>query len=395
MLTRSARPVVLVFVKYYVPGYKSGGPVRAIANMIEHLSPEVEFRVVTNDRDAGDAHSYRGVAVDSWSRVGKADVYYLSPRHRNIWSMAKLLRDTPHDVLYCNSYFDPHFTVLPLLARRLRMSPYRPAVVAPRGEFSPEALSLKKVRKTIFIRLAKLMGIYRDVLWHASTEEEEGDLRARLGNVSVEVAADLPPVHMGDSEVAGECQRQASDSSLKVVFLSRVAPMKNLRFVAKVLSRISAQVECDVFGVISDLEYWNSVRRILAELPPNVTVTYKGPVPHEEVHETLSRYDLFFLPTLGESYGHAIREALEAGTPVLISDRTPWRDLEREGIGWDLPLDSEDRFVEAIEGMADMPREKRSRQRSACRKYAEDVRAESSSIDRHKLIFSKAAYKER
>jgi glycosyltransferase involved in cell wall biosynthesis len=43
---------------------------------------------------------------------------------------------------------------------------------------------------------------------------------------------------------------------------------------------------------------------------------------------------------LSENFGHVMVEALSAGCPLIISDRTPWRDLETKHIGWDLPLDS-------------------------------------------------------
>ena len=35
-----------------------------------------------------------------------------------------------------------------------------------------------------------------------------------------------------------------------------------------------------------------------------------------------------FLPSKGENFGHIIMESLAASTPVIISDLTPWKDLE-------------------------------------------------------------------
>jgi len=66
------------------------------------------------------------------------------------------------------------------------------------------------------------------------------------------------------------------------------------------------------------------------------------------VHGTMKAYHLFVLPTLGENYGHVIYEALSAGDPVLISDQTPWRGLEKEKAGWDLPLKEKDKFKNAL-----------------------------------------------
>ena len=74
----------------------------------------------------------------------------------------------------------------------------------------------------------------------------------------------------------------------------------------------------------------------------------------DKVIDTLVSYDLFFLPTLGENYGHAIVEALCAGLPVLISDTTPWRKLSEINIGWDIPLESGEEFVRVIEMLAEL-----------------------------------------
>jgi len=63
----------------------------------------------------------------------------------------------------------------------------------------------------------------------------------------------------------------------------------------------------------------------------------------------MGQHDLFFFPTLGENYGHVIMEALMAGCPVLLSDRTPWRNLTAAGVGWDLPLEQPERFSAVLE----------------------------------------------
>src|SRR5258708_7183130 len=133
----AARASVLVVVHDYLPGYKAGGPVRTIANMVERLSDEFDFRVVTSDRDRFDGTPYVGVDLDSWNRVGKAQVYYLSERSKSLRTIARIISGTAHDILYLNSFFDPVFTQLPLWARRFGLLPPKPVVLAPRGEFSP------------------------------------------------------------------------------------------------------------------------------------------------------------------------------------------------------------------------------------------------------------------
>jgi len=65
------KPVILTFVGCYLPGYRGGGPIRTIANMVDRLGDEFEFRIITMDRDLGDVKPYENVKVDSWNAVGK------------------------------------------------------------------------------------------------------------------------------------------------------------------------------------------------------------------------------------------------------------------------------------------------------------------------------------
>lgn len=37
------RPVILSFASYYLPGYKAGGPIRTLENLVENFSDEFDF----------------------------------------------------------------------------------------------------------------------------------------------------------------------------------------------------------------------------------------------------------------------------------------------------------------------------------------------------------------
>ena len=165
---------VLAILLHYLPGYQSGGPVQSLTNLVERLGDELHFRIITCDRDFMDAVPYTGVVVDGWNRVGKADVYYVSPPNRSVWRLARLIRKTRHDVLYINSFFDSVFTVKTVIARRLGLLPRVPAILAPRGEFSPGALNLDRRRKMAYLAVSLRLGLYRDLVWQASSDVEAG-----------------------------------------------------------------------------------------------------------------------------------------------------------------------------------------------------------------------------
>ena len=54
------------------------------------------------------------------------------------------------------------------------------------------------------------------------------------------------------------------------------------------------------------------------------------------------------MSTWGKNFGHAISEALNLATLVIISDKTPWKNLQEKMAGWDLPL-NEKKFTEVLQ----------------------------------------------
>ena len=48
-----------------------------------------------------------------------------------------------------------------------------------------------------------------------------------------------------------------------------------------------------------------------------------------------------------------IAESLSAGTKVLVSNNTPWRNLQEVGLGWDFDISNENDFVDAIKVLSD------------------------------------------
>jgi glycosyltransferase involved in cell wall biosynthesis len=346
------RPSVLTFALGYLPGYDYGGPVRTLANMVSELGDELSFHIVTRDRGVLDQEPYGGIKPGAWHAVGKAQVYYASPARMTLRTVRTLLRDVPHDVLYLNSFFDPRFALLPLLARRFEGVPRRPVIIAPRGQFTQGALALKRWKKRPFLTLATVSRIYDDLTWHASTSQEAVDIRRVLGRVAERVmiapnVAILPerapaPVSASDSPLANSC------GALRVVFFSRISRMKNLEYALYVLARVSVPVHLSICGAVTDPAYWTQCETLIRALPAHVTAEYCGEIAPDAVPGMLARHDLLLLPTRGENFGHVIFESLAAGTPVIISDRTPWPPDEL-GACTVIPLDQPDAYIRAVE----------------------------------------------
>ena len=346
----SVKPVILTFIGNYLPGYKAGGILRSIVNTVEHLSDDFDFKIITRDRDIGDNKPYDGIKTHQWQCMGKAKVYYLPPRECTVKTISDLISNTKHDVLYLNSFFEP-FTVKALLKRKISRTSCTQVIVAPRGEFAWASLKLKFPKKLIFILAAKVLGLYKNVLWHASSNIEASDIIKimRINKDAIRIALDLPNKINEEDSQASAFKPPLDNESLRVVFLSRISREKNLDFALKVLSPVKGKVVFDIYGPAEDPIYWKECQGLIDSVPPNVKAAYFGPVHPDQVSHIFKRYDLCFFPSGGENYGHVIAESLMAGTPVLISDKTPWRNLSEEGLGWDIDLKQINIFIDIIE----------------------------------------------
>jgi len=387
------RKIILVLIGHYLPGYKAGGPVRSISNMVDHLGEEHEFRIITCDRDLGNSESYPCIKPNDWQPVGDAIVYYLTPRSCTIRNIAKTILNTPYDVLHLNGFFDPIFTIRVLLARRLGFLPKKPVIVAPRGDFEEGSLKLKYLKKFAYIQIAKVLGLYKNVTWHATNELEALDI-LRLMNPEpnpIHIAYNVPAkIRLnGPSDLI---VHKVSDSEgLRIVFLSRLSREKNLDYALRVLSKVSSGVIFDIYGPAEDITYWKECQKLIAQLPSNVIVNYFGLIHHEQVVNVFSRYDLFFFPTSGENYGHVIEESLVAGTPILTSTATPWRNLQAEGLGWDIDLTQMASFVEIIDKLKPLSNEERLKKQAIIKTRVNERLQNSYVLEANRQLFKKLA----
>jgi glycosyltransferase involved in cell wall biosynthesis len=381
-------PVVLVAVGRYLPGFKAGGPIRSVANLVERLGEEFSFKVVTRDRDLGDDAPYPDVVPGQWQQVGKAQVRYLGPQELSPRAWRRLLTTTRHDVLYLSSFFDRP-TVWTVLLRRLGLVPGKPIVLAPRGEFSARALATKRLRKRAYLRAVAWSGALRGVVFQASAEHEAAEIAAALAAVG----EGSPRVFVApDVSLASPTNGVASDRPLKrrgeanIAFVGRVARIKNLGYALKLLRGIEGRIRFEVIGPIEDAGYLRECLAASADLAPG-TVMMRGSLSPAAVRARLGESHLLLLPTCSENFGHAILEALTAGCPVLISDRTRWRDLESRQAGWDLPLDQPEAFRSALRRLISMDEGEYAAWSEGAAAYAASFYAAPSTLDMHREIF--------
>lgn len=315
---------IISVLEYYLPGFKGGGPIRTIANMRQLLVPDIDLAIFTRDRDLGSDAHYESVWLNCWNNTKHGTVYYATPKNFSGAGLERAISGQQFDLIYLNSFFSWRASIQAYI--KLRKSfPKTPILLAPRGEFSPGALAIKPVKKRLFILLSRNLGLYKDISWHASTAAERDDILAQFPEAAEKIFIAEDPVYAGPVLDNNHRPPPSGPGQLRLVFISRISTMKNLDGLLRILAMTKCRVELDIFGPIEDGDYWLTCKRLIKSLPENVTASHKGELLPDTVTPTFAGYDLFAFPTLGENFGHVIFEALRAGTPVLTSDRTPWK----------------------------------------------------------------------
>jgi glycosyltransferase involved in cell wall biosynthesis len=381
---------ILVFRDYYLPGFKSGGPIQSVSNLVGHLGEEFDFKIVTLDRDEGDSEPYGSVKINDWNQVGKAQVFYMSSDDNSLPILRSLLNNTHYDLMYLNSFFSPQFTIVPLTLRKLKLVPQAPTIVAPRGELSPWALGLKPKKKWVFLKVSKLIELYSDVLWHATDNKEAGEIQRVIGDTADVEIAGVPLPH-ADSDGLPPDRIRKRPNTLKIGFLGRISRIKNVEFALEVLRELDeGDISFDLHGPIEDQQYYEQCQTLASRLPEHIQVEFHDSLAHPLVNETLCNYDLMFLPSKSESFGHAILESLLAGCPVLIGQETPWRGLQEKKAGWDLPLDEPEIFVDVLRKVVPMEaKEYEEWQQGARRCAVECIQASDTEVE-YSHLFNRA-----
>lgn len=362
------KPRVLILIGAFWPGHDSAGPNLSIKAMCQALGDEFDFLLVARDRPFGAAEAM----VDNfrWHDLGWAKIHYLTVGKRGAEGLAALLRDTSHDLLFVNGFFDREFTIPAMLARRFGKAPRVPIVLSPRGEFSSGALGLKGARKSIYLAVTRVLGLTKEITFHVTSSEETADVRAAFPRNPVATITNVRPLFPLPAHARGNLFR--------VAFLGRISPVKGLDVALEALALVTSRIDFTIYGPISGPAHWVRCEELIAALPANVTAHRDGELTNDEVPQALAGQDLLLLPSRSENFGHAIFEALAAGTPVVIGDRTPWRGLEAAKAGYDIALPDPAAIAAAVDRLAAMAPAEYATWRGGARAMAERFVATST-----------------
>jgi glycosyltransferase involved in cell wall biosynthesis len=202
-------------------------------------------------------------------------------------------------------------------------------VFSPRGTLSVWARRRSRLRKQVVWRLGQKAALFGADCLHATSEREAEDIR-RIGLqkpvVTLPNGVDIPEL---STKPVGR------DKSLKLLFLSRIHPAKNVARLLKVWATLEPRYpdwHLDIAGPLIG-SYPQRMQKLAEDLGLQ-RVNFLGEVKGAGKSAVLARADLFVLPTHSENFGLAVAESLAHGTPVIVTRGAPWAGVEQHGCGW-------------------------------------------------------------
>lgn len=378
----SHKPRVLILIGSLWPGNDSAGPNLSIRAQCEALSSEFDFSLVARDRPFSGGQSL--APAGEWQDLGYARATYLPIERSGAQGLKQLLRETPHELLVLNGFFDREFTLPALFLRRMGLVPWRPVLLSPRGEFTAGALSLKRLPKLLFRKLAPLLGLHREVTFHVTSEAELADVRAAQPDKDVTYVPNFRPLFALPPH-----EHRADGAPLRLAFLGRISPVKGLDTAITAIALAGVPARLDIYGPIGDEAHWAACRAAIANLPPDVSAVHHGEITNDAAPAMLAAHDALLLPSLSENFGHAIFESFAAGTPVIIGDQTPWKGLENDQAGIELPPRDADAFASALRKFAGQSQQERLVWRAGARSRAELFCSTSRAARDMGILFSR------
>lgn len=373
---------IIFFADWFEPGYRAGGPIRSVTNMVSKLSKHHQIFVVTRITDFGSDKPYAGIEQGEWMDFKGAKVVYYSESQFNKKLINKLFDEISPDFIHLNSFFSQLFTILPLkIAKKRKIK----VVLAPRGMLGEGALEIKKAKKKIFIAIAKVFGWYKGITWHASTDVEASEIKAVFPKAKTISALNLVDF---DIQNPDNLILHKSTDELRLIFLSRISEKKNLIFaIESVLnSKPKKRIQFDIYGPIEDEVYWEKCKSIIKNTNL-ITIEYKGEVSYKDVKPTFAKYHCFILPTKHENFGHVFIESWSQGCAVLISKNTPWRNLSQSEAGWDIELENKEEFSSRINYLSNLGQNELIHLMNNSLKFANQISNDETNIKNNLTLF--------
>lgn len=343
--------------------------------MINSCEKQISFAVLCGNKDVDDSE-LNVENLNGWSSYSNhTNVVYLSSSGKKF--IQTLSNEYKPDLIYIVGIYGWTFVIYPLLFLKARHK-----IISVRGMLHPGALSQKKWKKFLYLKILKLLLNKNKVSFHVTDAYEASLVRNNFGSqYKIHIASNIPM----ELSVFETLPKKIGSLSLLSVCL--ISPMKNILTVLESLQLCKHQIIYTIVGPIKDVAYWNKCVLLIQNMPENVSVHVVGEVSPDNLSRFYQQAHLFILPSKSENYGHAIIEALQSSLPVITSHHTPWSNLKEKMAGLNVTAEPNG-ILDAIHHFAIMNHDSYVQWRKGAIEYAAEKVNRAAIVQQYMDMFS-------
>lgn len=218
------------------------------------------------------------------------------------------------DVVHLHSVFNH----VPMAAARQCRRLSVPYLVRPCGILSAYGMGRRPWAKTLSLRLVETPALRAAAAIHVTSAAERADIEALIPGPLrfAEIPLGIEPGPSGDAHRWLQRHPRLAEAGLRLLFLSRIDPKKNLEALIDALTRLPAELRLCVCGA-GEADYRRTLEARAAAAGVAERIVWAGPVSGQDKADALAAAELFVLPSHAENFGIAAAEALLAGLPVV------------------------------------------------------------------------------
>ncbi len=306
--------MIYIVTEYFHPFSDAGGPIRSIENILLLFNKTFDIALLASDKDYKGDNLPQGIKsnISQLELKTTSKVIYISNSLKGLNTLIKAIKST--DTIYVNGLFKPSINFVPIIKSNK-------LIVAPRGMLQIPLLKQKWFQKRLYLSVLKFIFFFKKVKWHATTKQEAFEIISVFGDKSdIKVISNIPVY----PNVSVKSHTKESES-LSLLYYGLIVENKGLLTLIQTLKNLNLPISLDIYGSIKDQSYWEACLQEINTNNSQATFNYLGHANPSESQSILAKYDAFVLLTKGENFGHSIYEALSVGTPVIITDKTPWK----------------------------------------------------------------------
>ena len=332
--------ICLVSSSFY-PATFYGGPISATWDLSQELAKkDVEMYISTTN-----ANGNSRLKVNTNRFIKQEEKLFVKYYHEQIinrfslafifgiWSDIK-----KSDVVYIQYLF--HYTVLfSLLFSAVQA---KEIIMCPRGSFSSFTLSNKlPLLKALWLKLF-IKPFSKSINWQASSYLEENDIKRRISNTRVEIindGVDFSSFQQFNKYEKNELLEKYTNTQFKAISniffsMGRLHAIKAFGVLIDAFSLfIKEDTNAKLIIAGGDDGVGEQLKQQISNLKLQDSVFLIGAVDFEDKKTLLNNCDYFTLASEFESFGIVVAEALACGKPIVLSNKTPWKDLEKNKCG--------------------------------------------------------------